>query len=125
MKRSVQVTPYPQKRVWTATGRTFSSGWRILAASIPMFALSGLGQPQDIPGPKLDGSVVVLNTGDNIANAVKSNPEGTVFSLKPVVYRLQSITPKHGDTFIAEPGAVLNGAQLLGNFRQQGQYWVA
>lgn len=56
---------------------------------------------------------------------VDANPGGTTFILKPGLFRMQWITPKDGDVFIGEPGAILNGSKVLSSFVQEGPYWVA
>jgi len=71
------------------------------------------------------GGEVTLNPGDNIEAAVQKASGGTTFQLKAGVYRFQSVTPKDGDTFAGEQGTVLTGAQVLNDFSQQGQFWVA
>ncbi|MFC7663584.1 right-handed parallel beta-helix repeat-containing protein [Methylorubrum suomiense] len=38
---------------------------------------------------------------------------------------MQSVTPKDGDHFIGEHGAVLNGARLITEFDREGHNWVA
>jgi hypothetical protein len=71
---------------------------------------------------------VALYPGDDLQAAVDNNPEGTTFVLAPGLYRLQQVNPKDGDTFIGLPGAVMNGAELLTDFRQETvedvTYWV-
>jgi hypothetical protein len=68
---------------------------------------------------------VVVRPGDNIEALVAAHPPGTAFRITTGVYRLQSIRPKDGDSFIGEPGAVLSGAVVLHSFAHQGQDWVA
>ena len=51
-------------------------------------------------------------------------PSGAVFYLKAGTYRLQSVVPKTGDTFIGEFGAILNGSRLLTSFHRSGKYWT-
>ena len=71
-------------------------------------------------------SQVTLNPGDNIQQAVDQNPENTTFLLNPGIYRLQSVQPKNGDSFIgAQLGVILSGAQVLNSFGQEGGLWVA
>jgi hypothetical protein len=41
--------------------------------------------------------------------AVNAAPEGTTFMPKSGVHRLQTVTPKNGNTFLGEPGAILDG----------------
>jgi parallel beta-helix repeat protein len=71
------------------------------------------------------GDPVVINPGDSIQKAVDSNPEGTTFTIKAGVHRLQQVIPRNGNTFIGEPGAIMSGAKILTSFTQEGSYWVA
>jgi hypothetical protein len=51
---------------------------------------------------------------------------GGAFRLKAGVHRLSArITPKNGNTFVGEPGAIISGARLLTSFTRSGSYWVA
>ncbi len=67
---------------------------------------------------------VTLSPSNNIQQAVDQNPENTTFVLQAGVYRLQSVQPKNGDSFIGQPGAVLNGAQVLTAFTRSGKLWA-
>jgi hypothetical protein len=67
---------------------------------------------------------VVVKPGDDVQAIVDRSPSGTTFRFTPGVYRGVSITPKDKDTFIGEPGAVLNGSELL-KFQRRGNFWVA
>lgn len=71
------------------------------------------------------GQTVKLSPGDNIQAAVDRSPEGTTFNLRVGVYRMQSIVPKEGDSFVGEPGAILNGAALIKDFKPVGVHWSA
>jgi parallel beta-helix repeat protein len=75
--------------------------------------------------PVLGWSEVLLSPGDNIQRAVDRHPAGTTFVLNAGIYRLQSIKPKDGDTFIGKPGALLSGAELLTKFSRMGDLYVA
>ncbi len=68
---------------------------------------------------------VVISPGNDIQQVVNSSPQGTTFVLQPGVYRLQSVQPKNGDSFIGQPGAILNGARVLTTFARSGNLWVA
>ncbi|HEY1241956.1 MAG TPA: right-handed parallel beta-helix repeat-containing protein [Bryobacteraceae bacterium] len=71
-------------------------------------------------------SQVVLNAGDSIQQAVDQSPAGTTFILNPGIYRLQSVQPRDGDSFVgAQWGVILSGAQVLNSFGQEGGLWVA
>ncbi len=67
---------------------------------------------------------VIVKPGDNVQELVERSPAGTTFHFKAGLYRGVSITPKERDTFEGEPGAILNGAQIL-RFERRRPYWVA
>ena len=60
--------------------------------------------------------LIVIEPGQNIQAVVDAYPEGTGFFLKAGYYRLQSIRPKRGNSFIGEYGTILSGAAVLSNF---------
>ncbi len=66
---------------------------------------------------------VVVKVGANIQALVNANPNGTVFWIEAGEHRLQSITPKSGQSFIGEEGAVLNGSRELSGFTASGNTW--
>ena len=68
---------------------------------------------------------VTLAPGDDIQQAVDAHPAGTTFHLTAGVYRIQSVIPKRGDSFVGEDGAVLNGAKLVTAFERDGALYVA
>lgn len=56
---------------------------------------------------------VTLVPGNDIQSAVNANPAGTTFWLKPGVYTNQAITPKDGNVFWGEYGAILDGSNTV------------
>ena len=72
-----------------------------------------------------NGTEVTVHPGDNIQKLVKAHPPGTSFSISPGIYRLESISPKDGDSFLGQPGAVLSGAEVLTSFTRKDSYWMA
>jgi hypothetical protein len=61
---------------------------------------------------------------DVLQSLVSSRPEGTTFCLRAGVHRLSSpFAPKSNDSFVGDPGAVLNGSRLLTGFVQSGAAW--
>src|SRR5690349_18196719 len=68
---------------------------------------------------------VALHAGDDVAAIVEQSPAGTEFRFQAGTYRLQSIVPKPGDSFVGEPQAILNGARLLTQFSRSGRFWTA
>jgi parallel beta helix pectate lyase-like protein len=75
--------------------------------------------------PVLGWTQISVSPADNIQVAVDLNPPGTTFIVSTGTYRLQSVKPKDGDTFVGMPGAVLSGAQVLTQFSREGALWVA
>ena len=71
------------------------------------------------------GNVVKVAPTDDLQAVVDAQPAGTTFLLQAGVYRGPSITPKDGDTFKGETGAILNGSTLLKDFEHNGDFWVA
>ncbi len=88
-----------------------------LAASIMVLATQPV-KPDSSPGQ------VLVQPSDNIQALVAEHPLRTSFVIASGIYRLQSIQPKDGDSFTGQPGAILNGAQVLQGFKQDGQNWV-
>jgi len=63
--------------------------------------------------------------GTDIQTVIGKYSTGTTFTLKAGVHRLQRLTPKDGNTFVGEPGAILSGAMLVTSFVREGSYWTA
>jgi parallel beta-helix repeat protein len=68
---------------------------------------------------------VTVSPGEDLEKKVALYPAGTTFVLASGIHRMQHATPKAGDVFIGEPGAVMNGALLLSTFRREGSLWTA
>ena len=70
----------------------------------------GYGPTPTIGATAPPGSVT-LNPGDNIQAAITANANGTTFWLRSGTHQLSaSLTPKTGNTFIGEFGAILEGS---------------
>lgn len=65
-----------------------------------------------------------LAPGDDLAAAARKAKPGATFCILKGEHRLQAIQPKRGQTFVGEPGAVLNGSRLLKDFSRVGDLWV-
>jgi hypothetical protein len=52
---------------------------------------------------------VSISPGQNIQAAVDAHPEGTTFRLKSGTYQNQTVIPKSGNSFIGEPGTIMDG----------------
>lgn len=69
---------------------------------------------------------IVLYPLDDLQAIIDQYPAGTTFYLSPGVYRLQTLTPREGDTILGAGAAtILSGAALLTSFTREGAYWVA
>jgi parallel beta-helix repeat protein len=66
-------------------------------------------QPWDSDGDACVGSATVVCPGESIQAKVTAAPGGTAFTIKAGVHRSQRVTPKSGNTFAGEPGAILDG----------------
>jgi parallel beta-helix repeat protein len=62
--------------------------------------------------------------GEDLQKLVDAAPAGQAFRLAAGTYRLQQVTPKDGNVFYGEPGAVLNGSSVLSEFSREGSVWV-
>jgi parallel beta-helix repeat protein len=63
--------------------------------------------------------------GDNLQAKVTAQSQGAAFTFGPGVYRMQSITPKSGQSFSGSPGTILSGAKVLTEWTADGTRWVA
>jgi parallel beta-helix repeat protein len=77
-------------------------------------------------GERIAGAATVtLSPGANIQQAINSSPAGTTFLLNPGLYRMQSLSPKTGDSFIGQTGAILVGSTTVTNWTRSGNYWIS
>jgi len=77
-------------------------------------------------------TTVDIYPGADIPSVVAANPAGTTFVIYPGTYRVGTITPKTGDSFIGSTAcappktscpAILNGSRLLTSFQTTGTYY--
>lgn len=103
------------------------SAFLIALASMRCLAPDATGPEDDPAGTstEIPANAVVIDPGESIQEAVDAHPEATAFLIKAGVHRLQQVSPKNGNTFVGEPGAVLSGARRLTEFIREGSYWVA
>jgi parallel beta-helix repeat protein len=76
--------------------------------SVPTAATADRIEPWDGDGECLGSSTVVC-PGESIQAKVDAAPPGTEFTIKAGIHRSQRVTPKSGNTFTGEPGAILDG----------------
>ena len=96
-------------RTWT--GLVWATG---IVAMMGVFATSTATPTQGATGVDSNGAAVpagdvYLEPGDDLQQAVKDNPEGTVFVLRGGVYPQARLNPRSGQSFWGEEGAVLDG----------------
>ena len=81
--------------------------------------------PPPPPNPPHDpppGSISVW-PGENIQAVSDSAGAGATLYIRAGVHRMQQVKTKDNQTFIGEPGAVLNGSRLLSGWQQDGSRW--
>lgn len=103
------------------------AGAGLAAALAPACALLAAPAParaNPVPATCPDGAVRIA-AGDSIQRAaLRAGPGGTV-CLAAGLYRMQEVAPLAGQRFVGAPGAVLNGARVVGAFTRAGPYWQA
>ncbi|SEP49562.1 Right handed beta helix region [Rhodospirillales bacterium URHD0017] len=70
-----------------------------------------------------DAADVVIRPEDDLAKQVSLSPPGTRFVFSPGKHYAGDISPKRGQSFIGQPGAILSGAIRLGEFARDGRAW--
>ena len=110
-----------ERKLSTGGGRLTAFPSRLMLGVLLFLSLSSGGASGPVPQPMPELNV---QPGEDIGKLVQQNPPGTEFRIQAGVYRLQSFVPKDGDSFIGEPGAILNGAQFLTRFSRSGRFWT-
>lgn len=83
------------------------------------------GVARTMTGEKCPSQAVALPVGADLQAIVGRSPPTTTFCVKTGVHRAQQISPKSGQTFIGEPGAILNGAVRIDAIVERDGHWVA
>ncbi len=69
---------------------------------------------------------VNLSPGDDVVAAVSAQGENTTFCFAPGVYNItDTIKPRNGDSFVGQPGTVIDGSLPVSGWTQQGSVWVS
>jgi parallel beta-helix repeat protein len=89
---------------------------------LALAAVLAFGPVNHVPPPR--GAVILTQYAD-IQHEVESHTSNTTFYLRAGLYRIQSVQPKRGDTFLGAYGAILDGAKLLTHISQAGHDYVA
>ena len=79
----------------------------------------GAVEPGEVPD-----DAVRIAVGDDAQQVVDAAEPGTTFVFAEGIHREQQITPRDGDRFIGEPGAVLRGSRELEGFSERDGVWA-
>ena len=96
---------------------------RFAAATVGVLSLLA-GMVREAPAQTGSALTQTIYPGEDVQARIAAAPRSATFILKSGVHRLQSITPRSGDTFTGEPGTVLSGARLVTTAVRSGSYWV-
>ncbi|WP_339159765.1 right-handed parallel beta-helix repeat-containing protein [Methylobacterium bullatum] len=69
------------------------------------------------------GKAVRVAAGESIQRAAIRAGEGGTICIGAGLYRMQEIAPLRGQTFLGEPGSVLDGSRIVRQFERAGPYW--
>ncbi|MBD3392812.1 MAG: hypothetical protein GF418_11975, partial [Chitinivibrionales bacterium] len=72
----------------------------------------------------VNAATIELDVGDSYQDSIDAHPGNTTFKILAGVHRGFQVTPKSGNTFVGEDGAVLDGSVILDSWSEEGQYWV-
>jgi putative cell wall-binding protein len=87
-------------------------------------ARSEPARPAPAPNPSSEQRGVRVAVGADVQALVDAAPAGSTFVFDSGVHREVSITPRSGDRFTGQPGAVLSGARVLDGWRREGGAWA-
>jgi parallel beta-helix repeat protein len=68
---------------------------------------------------------IAVEPGASIQAIVELADEGAAFCLKNGIHRAQAVRPRPRQRFYGEGRTILNGSQVVADFRREGRYWVA
>jgi hypothetical protein len=77
------------------------------------------------PAAACPAGSIQVGAGAALQAIVEAASPGASFCLRAGEHRMASATPKDGQSFHGEAGAVLNGSRLITVFERQDPYWVA
>lgn len=97
----------------TGDVRTRRRGRRFRVFLAVSAELAGLVPAAGVAVAAAADTLVEVLPGNSIQALVDANPEGTTFVIKAGVHRRQQVVPRNGDSFIGEPGAVLDGERAV------------
>lgn len=98
--------------------RALAAAAVLLLGAIPLEAASD-------SGAACPADALRIRPEQSLAEAAGRAPSGAGFCIAAGVHRMQVVQPKTGQRFFGEPGAILNGARIVTEFRQVEGRWVA
>lgn len=96
--------------------RSAEPGTGVSASGAPVGAILSLSPPN---------GAIVIKSDEDAAAKIEAAPPKATFWFEAGVHRMRSISPKDGQSFLGERGAVLNGAALLTRFEVHESYYTA
>ncbi|MCV9935359.1 right-handed parallel beta-helix repeat-containing protein [Boseaceae bacterium BT-24-1] len=105
--------------------RLVRTGARI-AGALLLGAATWLGSPpsQAVASAPCPAASILVAVGASIQALVDKAPPGATFCIAAGTHRAQLVAPKDRQIFIGQPGAVLNGAELVTDIRREGDFWA-
>jgi parallel beta-helix repeat protein len=120
---------------YTATGGTINTSGLYTAGSTAgaftiVAAYQGLADtstvtiPATAPAPSPPSTCVSsgnrLCPSDNLQTKANAAGSGATLTLQAGLYRMQSVAPLNGQTWVGEPGAIMSGARVLTGWQSDG-----
>ncbi|MFE1600632.1 right-handed parallel beta-helix repeat-containing protein [Methylobacterium sp. ID0610] len=97
------------------------AGVLLLLAAAPALAAG----PDENGRPACPAGAIRIAPGSSIQEAVERAGEGARFCIGAGLHRMQIVTPRNAQSFVGEPGAVLDGSRRIESFTRSGRFWVA
>ena len=106
----VTTAPVTTAPVTTAPVTTAPVTTAPVTTAVPTTTPSTTAAPTTTGAPSgAPAGAIVIQPGANVQAVVDSKPAGSTFYFVAGVYRGQTVKPRNGDVFLAQPGAVLTG----------------
>ncbi len=106
-------------------GRTAHNGARMAgAAFLAVAALLGSPRSEASETAPCPPASIPVPVGASIQAIVEKASPGATFCIAAGTHRAQSIAPKDRQVFIGQPGAILNGSELVSDIRHDGAFWA-
>lgn len=94
------------------------------AALLGVMALLGSPPSEAADNVPCPGGSILVPPGASIQALVDKASPGAMFCIAAGIHRGQQIAPKDRQAFVGQPGAILNGAELVTDVRRDGDLWA-